>query len=383
MLPSQRHLFDIPRDVAYLSAASYSPLPNAVVSAGRDGVARKARPWLMGQDFRSEQNERARAAAARLINANVEDVALIPSVSYGFATAAQLLPPDPGSRVLVLRDDHSSPVLEWQAREGDGGFSVETIERPRDADWTSSIVAAIERPDAQPPSIVSISSVHWADGGLIDLDAVAKSARAHGSKLVVDGTQSVGVLPMDVTTLDPDFVVFPTYKWLLGPYARAFLYVAKRHQHGRPLEQTASGRRSVKSEQLVYLADTRYVDDARRFDMGERDHFISMEMASVGMELVSGWGIANVCDRVAALTGRIADGLDIGLMLPQAIRCPHILSLDVGPERAKPIAAALADRNVFVSPRIGRLRIAPHVYNDETDVDRFLACFEDCRRLAA
>ena len=77
--------------------------------------------------------------------------------------------------------------------------------------------------------------------------------------------------------------MFPTYKWLLGPYGRAFLYVAKRHQGGVPLEQTAYGRRAVRAEQATYIADTAYVDDARRFDMGERDHLVSLEMAAVGI----------------------------------------------------------------------------------------------------
>ena len=109
--------------------------------------------------------------------------------------------------------------------------------------------------------------------------------------MLIDATQSVGVLPLDVRALDPDFVVFPTYKWLVGPYGRAFLYVAKRHQGGIPLEQTSYGRRSVRAEQSTYFADTRYVADARRFDMGERDHFISLEMASIGMEMIAAWGI--------------------------------------------------------------------------------------------
>ena len=104
----------------------------------------------------------------------------------------------------------------------------------------------------------------------------------------------MGVIALDVRTLDPDFLVFPTYKWLLGPYGRAFLYIAKRHQDGVPLEQTAYGRREINSERSPYFRDIHYVSGARRFDMGERDHFISLEMASVGMEMMAEWGAAAV-----------------------------------------------------------------------------------------
>ena len=91
MLSSQRALFDIPREVCYLNAASWSPLPLATQEAGRAGVARKGRPWTIEPNFPGQQYDRARRAAARLINADPNDVALIPSVSYGVASAAKVL----------------------------------------------------------------------------------------------------------------------------------------------------------------------------------------------------------------------------------------------------------------------------------------------------
>ena len=307
MLPSQRALFDIPRDICYLNAASYSPLPIRTLEAGRAAVGRKGRPWTLEAGFANAQHERARTAAARLIYAEPSDIALIPSISYGVATAAKLLTPGRGTRVLVLENDHSSPVLEWQTRADAEGFTVETIQQPDDGDWTSAVLESIERSGAPPVSLASISSVHWSDGGLIDVDKVGAALRQRGAAFLIDATQSAGVLAMDLKRLDPDFVIFPTYKWLLGPYGRAFLYVAKRHQNGIPLEQTSAGRRNVRAENAVYFTDLSYVPDARRFDMGERDHFISMEMASIGMEMVAEWGAAADC-----ATPRVADRADRG-----------------------------------------------------------------------
>src|ERR1700751_2008998 len=116
MLASQRGLFDMPRDICYLNSASYSPLPLRTQEAARAAVGRKARPWTLDASFANRQHERARIAAARLINAEASDVALIPSISYGIAAAAKLLTIPRGARVLVLENDHSSPVLEWQTR---------------------------------------------------------------------------------------------------------------------------------------------------------------------------------------------------------------------------------------------------------------------------
>src|SRR6516162_4060621 len=377
MLASQRGLFDLPRDICYLNSASFSPLPLSSQEAGRAAVGRKARPWTLDPSFAFGQYERARQAAARLIDAEARDIALISSISYGVATAARLVTIPRGARVLVLQNDHSSPVLEWQTRSKAQGFAIETVRRPDDGDWTSAVLSAIERPAAPPLALASISSVHWSDGGLIEVMKIAEALRRHGALFLIDATQSAGVLAMDVKSLDPDFVIFPTYKWLLGPYGRAFLYVARRHQDGIPLEQTSYGRRDVRLDNAEYLADTRYVSGARRFDMGERDHFISMEMASIGMEMMAEWSASAVAARLAALTARLAQGLcGEGLSVPEArFRAPHIISLGFRNGMPKEVVGRLAAERIYVAPRLGRLRISPHVYNDEADVDRFLEAF--------
>src|SRR5262249_10279120 len=183
-------------------------------------------------------------------------------VGHGAATAEKILAVPNGWRVLLLEDDHSSPVLEWMTRAPLQGFSVEVVPRPTDGDWTAALSAAIERPGAPPVGLASISSVHWSDGGAIDLDRIAPALRRLGAALLVDATHGAGVTAVDVKTLDPDFLVFPTYKWVLGPYGRAFLYVARRHQNGVPLEQTAYGRKAVAAERTPYLSDTSYTSGA-------------------------------------------------------------------------------------------------------------------------
>ena len=383
MLASQRDLFDVPREICYLNSASYSPLPLRAIEAGRAAVGRKARPWTLDADFARRQHERARSAAARLINADPADIALIPSISYGVATAAKLVQIARGSRVIVLENDHSSPVLEWHHRAETQGFAVETVRQPEGGDWTAAVLAVIDRAGAPPVGLASISSVHWSDGGLIDLKLVGASLRRHGALLLIDATQSTGVLALDVKRFDPDFMLFPTYKWLVGPYGRAFLYIAKRHQDSIPLEQTAAARRDVRAENEVYFADLAYVGDARRFDMGERDHFISLEMASIGIEMIAEWGAPAIAERLAMLTDTIADRVRVlGVsIIDRQLRAPHILCLGFPNGMPKGLVEGLADEGVYVAARLGRLRVSPHVFNDEADTERFLAALT--RRLRA
>lgn len=375
MTSPYRHLFDMPREIAYLNAASFSPLPIATAEAGRKAVGNKARPWLLPADFADGENERTRAAAARLIGASADDVSLISSVGYGVATVAKSLSVPRGSRVLVLEDDHTSPVLEWHVRAPQQGFTVETVKRPGDYDWTSAVLAAIERAGAAPVGVVSISTMHWCDGALLDMTAIGQATRKHGAAFIVDATQTAGVVPTNIAASDPDALIFPTYKWLLGPYGRAFLYIAKRRQDGLPLEQTQHSRRNVRAENDVYFSDPAFAATARRFDMGERDHFISMAMTSASLDLINEIGQARIGGHLKPLVDRLADGL-AGLpvrVAPPRFRAPHILGVAFPKGRPADLAQRLARENVFAALRLGHLRLSPHIYNDEADIDRAIA----------
>jgi selenocysteine lyase/cysteine desulfurase len=108
--------------------------------------------------------------------------------------------------------------------------------------------------------------------------------------------------------------------------------------------------------------------------MGERDHFISMEMASIGMEMLAEWGAPAVVQRLTMLTERIAAGVrGLGVRMPEPhLRAPHVLSLAFKGGMPAGLVEGLASEGVYVAPRLGRMRISPHVYNDEADVDRFV-----------
>ena len=152
-----------------------------------------------------------------------------------------------------------------------------------------------------------------------------------------------------------------------------------------PLEQTAFGRKAVAAERVPYFADLSYVESARRFDMGERDHFIGLDMAATGMEMMAAWGRPAIAERCAMLTAQLEEGLaDAGALLPRrSLRAPHILSVSLPDGMPGPLAERLAAQGAYAAPRLGRLRISPHVYNDEVDVDRFVAAFARAMREAA
>ncbi|RKK03998.1 aminotransferase class V-fold PLP-dependent enzyme [Pseudoroseomonas wenyumeiae] len=365
-LPSQRHLFDIPANVAYLDGAAYSPLPRSVRAAGEAGVLTKSQPWASPRSRENDWAERARAAAAGLIGASVEDVAIVSAVSHGIGTAARNLPlPLPaGSRMLRVQDEFPSVSLVWDRLAAKAGAVADVVPRPADGDWTRAVLEAIARPGAPPLAVACLTPLHWSDGAVIDLDRIAPAVHAAGAALVVDATQAVGAMPVDVARWQPDFLAFPTYKWVLGPYSLAFLYAAPHRQSGLPLE-----------ENQVNRPGGQFAPGARRYDKGERNDPIALPMAATGLELVASWGTAAVEARLRSLTDRLAeDAMALGIpALPRALRAPHILGLRIPGGMPPGLIEALAAAGVYASDRLGVLRVSPHVWAEEADCDRFRA----------
>ena len=364
-LASQRDLFEIPREVAYLNAAAYVPLPRAVREAGQLGVTTKSFPWHMTNSHGSEISERARSAAARLLGTAADNVAITGAVSYGIATAARNLVIPKGSRVLMIEGEFPSLALVWQERAEAVGATVEVVPRPANADWTSALLDAIDRPGAPPVGLAALTPLHWSDGAMIDLLKVTAALHRQGARIVIDATQSTGVLDLDLAALKPDFLAFPTYKWVLGPYSLAFLYVAPEHHSGRPLEDHGPARAPGSNS---------YIPTARRFDRGEKNDPIGLPMAATGLEQVLAWEKGAVAARLRSLTDALAEAVaDIpGIsMLPRAQRAPHILGLRLAGGMPPGLLDRLTARGVHVADRLGVMRVSPHVYNDETDVAAF------------
>ena len=367
-LVCQRDLFDIPTDVAYLNCAYMGPMSRAVVEAGREGLERKTRPWTVSVEDFFEPVEEARSLSAQLIGGDADGVALIPSVSYGIAIAAQNLPFTRGKRIVALADEFPSNVYAWRelaARE-QGEFTL--VPRPSDDDWTAALLEHIDDRTA----IVTSPNCHWTDGGLVDLVRVGERARSVGAALVVDGTQSIGAMDFDVSRIRPDFVVTANYKWLLGPYSSAFLWCAPDHRSGRPLEYNWKARAGSDDFQQLVSYQMEYREGSRRYDVGEASNFVLVAATVSALRQTLTWGVDRIEAYIRMLTDQIvarAESVGLGVA-PPGLRSGHLIGVRLQGMAPEAIADAMAKANVFVSVRGDAMRVAPHVYNNNDDVDR-------------
>jgi selenocysteine lyase/cysteine desulfurase len=370
-LPAQRHLFELPDGVTYLNCAYMSPQLRAVRAAGEAALAIKAQPWRVKPEDFFTGSEALRGLFARLVGADADGVALVPSASYGMAVAAANVRVREGQRLVVLAEEFPSNLYPWREVARRARAEVFTVPRPEDGDWTRAVLAAVDGRCA----VVAVPHCHWTDGSWLDLARVGARAREVGAALAVDGTQSVGALPLDVGTVRPDFLVAAGYKWLMGPYSQGYLYVAPQHREGVPVEQNWLMRQG--SEDFSRLVDYRdaYQPGARRFDVGERSNFQLVPMAAAALGQLLAWGVEDIQRTLRGLTDRIAKGAT-GLRLevtPEAHRVGHLIGLRRRGGYAPVVAQRLAAQDIHVSVRGDNLRVSPHLYNTPEDVDRLLA----------
>ena len=182
-------------------------------------MGKKSQPWTITPPDFFKESEEARSLFSQIISSSSEDIAIIPAVSYGIATAALNLPIKKNENVVVLEEQFPSNYYGWveNVKRTDGELIV--VSRPEEGSLTSAILSAINEKTA----VVALPNCHWTDGAVIDLLEVSTKCRQYGAALVLDLAQSAGAIPFSVKEIDPDFVIAAAYKWLLGPYSLGFL----------------------------------------------------------------------------------------------------------------------------------------------------------------
>jgi selenocysteine lyase/cysteine desulfurase len=371
------HLFEIPAGITYLNCSNMSPQLKSVTAAGLDAVRIKATPWtLTGANWFSSAEE-LRTLAGKVLGTGADSVALVPAVSYGMAIAAANVKINAGDSIVLLAQAFPSNVFTWREAARKHNAHIVTVEREPGSDWTEAVLRAIDNRTA----VVCVPRCHWMDGSIVDLDRVGERARQVGAALVIDASQSLGAVPLDIGRIQPDFLVSVGYKWLLGPYGLSYLYASPKWQQvGVPIEQSWMPRRG--SSDFTRIND--YCDEfqpgARRFDMGQFTQFVLAPMAAAALQQILDWGIASIEQSLSHLTDEIAQravaaGYDVA---PAEQRSKHMLGIRFRNGLPANLAAALSAAKVYVSIRGDSVRISPHLYNDAADIDHLFAAIASC-----
>lgn len=375
-MENQKHLFTLPEELHYLNGAYMSPNLKTVEQAGIEGVKRKTNPTSIKERDFFEPAEEVKSLFGKLINASARQTALIPSASYGLMNAIRNVPFKKGQHAITINEEFPSDHLALRKFCQDNDAELKVIRPPkliegRARAWTEKIVSSITEDTA----VLVMSSIHWMEGLKFDLKAIGDKCRATETYFIVDGTQSVGALTMDVEAFKIDALICASYKWLLGPYSSGLAYYSEKFNDGDPIEYSWMTRKDGNDFSKLTTYPDEFGPNAMRYNVGEFSNFVALPMIKAALEQILIWNpedIQNYCfdllnplrsylenKQVEKDDDQLVSAHLYGLFLPENINLNKLME-------------DFKESNVHLSARGNSIRISPHVYNGTDNVNALI-----------
>lgn len=380
MLTSQKHLFSLDPEIIYLNNAYRGPmLKSSEEAAMQDLIKMRSPHHLKPEDFFSGV-ETVKSLFGKLVKCAPSQVALIPSTSYGFAAVLNNWNPGKGKKAITVTDEFPSGYfsLKRWADEHDSpvvsvGPANQEIEIGKG--WNERILEEID----QNTGVVLISSVHWMNGVKFDLKQIGERCREVGACFIVDGTQSVGAMPMDVQDCQIDALICASYKWLLGPYSMGLAYFSERFDFGKPLEESWMNRTNSQNFADLTNYQPQFLPGANRYSVGETSYFILLPILEQALLQLQEWSP----ERIQEYAGRLKNSLvsfqaDRNLPLEMnAYTANHLFSLPLPKgQDLNQVKSLLENEKILVSVRGTSLRISINVFNEQQDIERLMGVLD-------
>jgi selenocysteine lyase/cysteine desulfurase len=358
-----RSQFPITKNRVFLNHAAQSPLPKTVADAMHKYIDESS----SFATYAKEYEDLGKPFFAKLINAETGEIAVVENTSVGMNIAANVLHPKPGSKIVTTDLEYPSVVYPFLRKSL--GVEVEYVKNVKG----KVLLEDVERVVDDKTAAVSISHVEYANGFRHDMRAISEIAHEHGAYVIVDAIQSTGAVSVDVKRDNIDFLAASCYKWLLSPPGAGYLYV--REELIQKFEPPFTGWASVKQE-IFNTTDfwdiwkLELSETATRFEVGSPS-YISLVGAREALKLLLSVGISNIERRILGLTDHLIDSIkdmNLDLQTPEEKACRSgIVNFRV--ENPQQVAEELGRKGIIVSARSNGIRVSPHFYNTEGEID--------------
>ncbi len=389
--PSFAHHFASPHGRAWLNCAQQGPLPNAAVRAAMEAVEEKARPFRMSDDRYAAVPRELKTRLARLIAAGESEIVLGNSASYGLQTIANGLDWRAGEEVLLMRGDFPATTLPWQVLER-RGVAIRWLEARGAAPQPDELAAAL----GAKTRVFCASWVNSFTGAALDLVALGECCRQHGVWFILNASQALGALTLDVSRTPVDAVSGCGYKWLCGPYGTGFAWLSPRllakvqptqvnwfvAQQAALAAAPAAGPHGGALNQMRDLTLPTAAMGAAALDVFNTANFFNFVPWTAALDILLDCGPARVADHDRGLVARLLAALNRAayrVLSPEPAESAIVVIRHREPDRNAAIHAALTAAGVDISLRENNLRFSPHFYNTAEDIDRAAG---ELRRLA-
>ncbi|MFK7845287.1 MAG: aminotransferase class V-fold PLP-dependent enzyme [Rhodothermales bacterium] len=363
----------------WLNCAHQGPIPKITAKAAAEAVSWKRTPFELTVERFSGVPQKLKEALGRLINAPVEEVILANSASYGLHLLANGLPLQAGDEILLTEGDFPSVILPWLGLEKKG-ITIRFI-KPR-----NQVLEPQELADAisSKTKLFCATWVHSFSGRAIDLESLGSICKEHGVLFIANTTQAIGARPFDSRTLPVDAITNVGFKWLCGPYGTGFCWIRKSVLETLTYNQTywlsmQTSDDLGKPQQVATLPDS--LPTSKTYDVFGTANFFNYVPWEASLSYLLDIGIDNICRHDQDLVQHLIDNLPASkymLLSPPSGLARSTLTLvsHHDADKNQEIYDALKRHKLHVAFRRGNLRIAPHLYNSEADINQILALLD-------
>jgi len=364
-------------DVTYLNLAGQAPMPRTSIRAAQAAIEWKKYPHHKLDSTFFEVPNRIRASVARLVGGKPEEIAITTGASNGMAAVAYGLSWKPGDEVVTAKGEFPLQYTAWKPMEEREGIKLKIVP-PRERFITADDLLAAMTAKTR---LVSVSLVRFDDGSLLDAARVAAACHAQGALLLLDISQCCGAMTLEAEKLGADFMVCAGYKWLLGPFGTGFFWAKSEHignmRPGPFYWMAVAGSDNFSS---LAFDDPKPAPAAKRWDTAEAASYFNFNL--VAMDVSLDFVVRAGPDTVAAHNRKLIDQMYERLPkdrcvpaspLDAAHRGPYGCFAARSPEKTAALYDTLRKAGVITSLRQGSIRVSPHLYNTERDIDRLIS----------
>jgi selenocysteine lyase/cysteine desulfurase len=364
-------------DATYLNLAGQAPMPKVSIRAVQVALEAKKYPHQKPDSTFYEVPDRIRASIAKLIAAKPEEIALTSGASAGAMAVAFGLTWEPGDEIITAKGEFPLEYTTWKPMEERDGLQLKIV-APRERFISADDLIAAMTPKTR---LVSVSMVRYDDGSLLDAPRLAAACHKQGALLLLDVSQCCGALPMDVNQLGADFLVCAGYKWLLSPFGTGFFWVKSEHLNTlRPGPFYWMAVAGSDNFAALNFENPKPAANAKRWDAPEWASYFNFNLVAMdtSVDLVVRMGP----ELVIAHNRKLIDFMFERLPKDRCVPASPLDSARRGPsgcfaarnrEKTAELYQKLRKENVVVSLREGNIRVSPHLYNTERDIDRLIS----------
>ena len=373
----QKTKFILSKKITYLNCAYMSPMLKKVEKAGVKGIKQKRKPYhITPIDFFKTSGLVKKRFSSIIDCKNHNRIAIIPSASYGLANVVNNISIKEKDEIILLDEQFPSNVYPWLNLKERSKAKLVFIKRPdtlidSGKKWNEEILAAI----TNKTKVVAIGNIHWACGTLFDLIAIRKKTAEVGALLIIDGTQSIGALPLSIEKIQPDALICAGYKWLMGPYSIGVAYYGNYFDKGIPIEDNWINRRGSENFSGLINYNDKYGELASRYNVGEQSNFILLPMLLAGLNQIESWGVKNIQDYCKNLISEEIKKVNQKKywIEKENYRANHLFGIKQLDNKIN-LIEKLKSKKISVSIRGDKIRVSPHVYNDKREIKKLFEC---------